>query len=173
MSNSPSLLGGSGSTIGKEAACRRRRHKRHGFDLWWGRSPAVGNGNLLQYSCLENPMDRRDWQATVHRVTKRQDWSGLACKGCCYTKSGKSLTLRWCTRTAYPVLIENRKVQQLLPETDIGTSSSEPSEMKVWIILPDTPFRSAEVIVKSAGNLEDLWQKSQIITIKFQPWDQV
>ena len=35
-----------------------------------GRSPGVGNGNQLQYSCLENPMDRGAWQATVHRVTK-------------------------------------------------------------------------------------------------------
>ena len=31
-----------------------------------------GNGNPLQYSCLENPMDRRAWQATVHGVTKSQ-----------------------------------------------------------------------------------------------------
>ena len=31
-----------------------------------GRSPGEGNGNLLQYSCLENPMDRGAWQATVH-----------------------------------------------------------------------------------------------------------
>ena len=34
------------------------------------RSPGEGNGNPLQYSCLENPMDRGAWQATVHRVTK-------------------------------------------------------------------------------------------------------
>ena len=33
-------------------------------------SPGEGNGNPLQYSCLENPMDRGAWQATVHRVTK-------------------------------------------------------------------------------------------------------
>ena len=33
-----------------------------------GRSPGGGPGNLLQYSCLENPMDRGTWQATVHRV---------------------------------------------------------------------------------------------------------
>ena len=32
----------------------------------WGRSPGGGNGNLLQYSCLENPMDRGAWRATVH-----------------------------------------------------------------------------------------------------------
>ena len=36
------------------------------------RSPGEGNGNLLQYSCLENPMDRGAWQATVHWVTKSQ-----------------------------------------------------------------------------------------------------
>ena len=35
-----------------------------------GRSPGEGNGNPLQYSCLENPMDREAWQATVHGVTK-------------------------------------------------------------------------------------------------------
>ena len=35
-----------------------------------GRSPGVGNGNPLQYSCLENPMDRGAWRATVHRVTE-------------------------------------------------------------------------------------------------------
>ena len=35
-----------------------------------GRSPGGGRGNPLQYSCLENPTDRGDWWATVHRVTE-------------------------------------------------------------------------------------------------------
>ena len=35
-----------------------------------GRSPGGGHGNPLQYSCLENPMDRRGWQATVPSVAK-------------------------------------------------------------------------------------------------------
>ena len=35
-----------------------------------GRSPGEGNGNPLQYSCLENPMDKGAWQGTVHRVAK-------------------------------------------------------------------------------------------------------
>ena len=35
-----------------------------------GRSPGGGNDNPLQYSCLENPMDRGAWQATVHGVKK-------------------------------------------------------------------------------------------------------
>ena len=37
-----------------------------------GRSPGEGNGNPFQYSCLENPMDRGAWRATVHGVTKSQ-----------------------------------------------------------------------------------------------------
>ena len=37
-----------------------------------GRSPREGNGNSLQYSCLENSMDRGAWQTTVHGVTKSQ-----------------------------------------------------------------------------------------------------
>ena len=38
--------------------------------LGWGESPGGGSGNLLQYSCQENPMDRGNWQDTVHRVAK-------------------------------------------------------------------------------------------------------
>ena len=38
------------------------------------RSPGGGHSNPLQYSCLENPMDRRAWWATVHRVAKSQTW---------------------------------------------------------------------------------------------------
>ena len=37
-----------------------------------GRSPGEGNGNPLQYYCLENPMDGRAWKATVHEVAKSQ-----------------------------------------------------------------------------------------------------
>ena len=38
-----------------------------------GRSPEERNGNSFQYFCLENPMDRGAWQATVHRVAKESD----------------------------------------------------------------------------------------------------
>jgi len=38
-----------------------------------GRSPREGNGNPLQYSCLENPMDRGAWWATVHGVSKESN----------------------------------------------------------------------------------------------------
>ena len=56
----------------KEPACQYKRCKRHGFNPWVGRNPRVGHGNPLQCSCLENPKDRRVWQATGLRVTQNQ-----------------------------------------------------------------------------------------------------
>ena len=53
--------------FGKELACNAGDL---GLILGSGRSPGGGNGNLLQYSCLENPMDRGAWQATVHGVAR-------------------------------------------------------------------------------------------------------
>ena len=47
-----------------------------------GGSPAVGNGNPLQYACLENSMDRGAWQSTVHGVTK--SWTQLS--ACAHTR---------------------------------------------------------------------------------------
>ena len=57
-------------TSGKEPACQCRRRKRHGLIPGLGRSPGGGHGNPLQCSCLENPMDRGAWRATVHRITE-------------------------------------------------------------------------------------------------------
>ena len=52
-----------------------------GFIPGLGRSPGRENGNILQYSCLENPMDRGVWQATVYKVTQNQaQLSNLAAK---------------------------------------------------------------------------------------------
>ena len=63
---------------GKESACNVRDL---GLISESGRSPGEENGNPLQYSCLENSMDRGAWRATVHRIAKR--WTQL-----------KQLTLR-------------------------------------------------------------------------------
>ena len=51
----------------KESACNARDL---GLTPGSGRSPGEGNGNPLQYSCLEIPMDRGAWQATVHGVAE-------------------------------------------------------------------------------------------------------
>ena len=55
------------SPVGKESACNAGDL---GSIPGSGRSPGEGNGYPLQYSCLENPVDRGAWQATVHRVTR-------------------------------------------------------------------------------------------------------
>ena len=55
---------------GKESACNARDTGDAGWIPGSGRSLGEGNGNPLQYSCLENPMDGEAWQATVHGVAK-------------------------------------------------------------------------------------------------------
>ena len=65
--------GFTGGLDSKESAC-------HAGDLGFipgsGRSPGEGNGNLLQYSCLENSMDRGAWWAIVHGAAK--NWTQLS-----------------------------------------------------------------------------------------------
>ena len=62
-------MGFPGGSDGKESACNVGDL---GSIPELGRSPGGGHGNPLQYSCLENPMDRGAWRATVHGVTKSQ-----------------------------------------------------------------------------------------------------
>ena len=55
---------------GKEPNCQCRRLKRCRFDPWVGKSPGGGHGNSLQYSCLENPMDKGARPAAVEWIAK-------------------------------------------------------------------------------------------------------
>ena len=60
---------------GKEFACQCKKSKRHTSSIpRSGRSPGEGNGNLLQYSWLENSLDRGACRATVYGVTKSRTW---------------------------------------------------------------------------------------------------
>ena len=66
-------LGSPGGSDGIEFACNAGDpHTVPGL----GKSPGEGNGNLLQYSCLENSTDRAAWWATVHGVAK--SWTRLS-----------------------------------------------------------------------------------------------
>ena len=65
--DAPGLPGG---LNGEELACQARDA---GLIPGSGRSPGGGHGNPLQYSCLENPMDKGAWRAAVHGVTKESD----------------------------------------------------------------------------------------------------
>ena len=67
------MMGFPGGSDGKESACNAGDP---GSTPGLGSSPGEGNGNSLQYSCLENPMDGGAWRATVHRIAKIQTrWS--------------------------------------------------------------------------------------------------
>ena len=61
------VLGFPGGSVGKESACNAREL---GSIPGLGRCPGEGHGNPIQYSGLENPMDREAWKIIAHRVTK-------------------------------------------------------------------------------------------------------
>ena len=63
-------LGSTGGSDGKESTCNAGDL---GLIPGLGKFPGGGNGNPLQYSCLETPMDRGAWKATVRGVLKSQD----------------------------------------------------------------------------------------------------
>ena len=65
-------LGFPGGSVGKESAYNAGDM---GLIPGSGRSPGKGNGNPLQYSCPENPMDRRAWWATVHGIMSQTQLS--------------------------------------------------------------------------------------------------
>ena len=56
--------------VGKESAFKAEDAGDAGLISGLGRSPGEENGNRLQYSCLENPMNRGDWRVTVNGVAK-------------------------------------------------------------------------------------------------------
>ena len=68
------FFGGGGSVV-KNLPASARDAGDMGSIPGSGRSPGGGNGNPLQYSCLENPTDRGAWLATVHEVAK--SWTKL------------------------------------------------------------------------------------------------
>ena len=88
-----------------------------------GRSPGEGNGNRLQYSCLENPMDRRAQQAMVHSVAKNQTqlkWLSTHAHIIVHTASQQL----YCLSISIP-LLQRRK-----PRVD--TASLENDQRSLW-----------------------------------------
>ena len=66
-----------------------------------GRSPGGGNGNPLQYLCLNNPMDRGAWWATVHSIAEESDMTERLNKQCahlCVNKNSHNCALAACTQ---------------------------------------------------------------------------
>ena len=67
-----------------------------------GRSPRVGNGNPFQYSCLENPMDRAAWWATICSVTKSQTQLKHLSMNSGYRIRKETVSSRCCYDLPYP-----------------------------------------------------------------------
>ena len=86
-------VGFPGGTSGKESRCRCERHERHGFIPGLGRSPREGSSNPLQDPCLESPMERGAWQATVHTVAK--SWMQLSTHPHTHTHRVVSRRISW------------------------------------------------------------------------------
>ena len=68
--DNPNTAGFLGGSVIKNLPANAREARDAGSIPGLGRSPGEGHGNPLQYSCLENPMDRGAWWATVHGVAK-------------------------------------------------------------------------------------------------------
>ena len=117
-----------------------------------GRSPGGGNGNLLQYSCLENPMDRWAWQGTVCKVTQSQTrlkWLGSSSSSQGYGFSSSHVGMweldykkswvpkNWCFWT---VVLEKtlespldyKEIQPVYPKGDQSSIFTERTDAETW-----------------------------------------
>ena len=102
----------------KESVCNAGVARDTGSIPGLGRFPGGRHGNSLQYSCLENPMDRGASWATSHRVANRHNWSNLArihvqryfwlsygrdSTVFCEERPGMLLNIQWCSKQNYLV----------------------------------------------------------------------
>ena len=106
------IMGFPGGASGKDPACQCRYLLRDTKSIpELGRSPVGSQSNPLQYSCLENPMDRRAWLAMVQRVTK--SWTQL-----------KQLHTHTCLHHHSVIQSSSLKILCALPIYPINTSQS-------------------------------------------------
>ena len=85
-------MGFPGGSDGKEFACNAGVPA---LILGSERSPGEGNGNPLQYSCLENSMDRGTWQATAHGVAKKSNTTERLTFGKILFKRNSTFAVGW------------------------------------------------------------------------------
>ena len=119
---------------GKESTCNAGATGNAGLIPELGRSLQGGYGNLLQYSCLENPMDRGAWQATVHGVTKSRTWlkwlSMHACTSCISERRNEEDVLEFqrlegLTSQRDPALVASFKVTKMTGVKKEGQRTTE------------------------------------------------
>ena len=113
-----------GGSDGKESTCNAGDL---GLILGWGRFPGEGKGNPLQYSCLENPMDRGVWWVRVHGVTKSQ------------TRLSDSYTHIHigtpCGSTSYILVLHTPQIQGDRSSCTWDPSESRPVYLFIWLFI--------------------------------------
>ena len=87
---------------GKERVCNARAEGDAGLIPGSGRSPGGGDGNPLQYSCLENPVNRGAWQAIANRDPKLLTRSDLVCTHMLLVTGGVGLVAKSCLTLVTP-----------------------------------------------------------------------
>ena len=99
-----------GGTVVKNPPANTGDTREAGSIPGLGRSPGVGNGNPLQYSCLENSVDRGDWWATVYVVTKSRtqlsDWAQQL-----------TIHIQHCISLKWPLLFMAHEIIELIYQT--------------------------------------------------------
>ena len=103
-------VGFPGGTRGKESAFQSRRHKRCGFSLWMGNG--VGNGNPIQYSCLENSMDRGPWPVQFSSVSQLFVSDSLQPHGLQHTRPP-------CPSPTYRSLLKLMSIKSVIPSNHL------------------------------------------------------
>ena len=100
-----------------------------GLILELGGFPGQGQGNPLQYSCLENPMDREAWQAMFHRVTQSQTWMkrlGTQAPRELSSTKKERVTSKWLEE-------EGKKNEEHKSNTEEWRNGAEVGELKVGV----------------------------------------
>ena len=121
---------------------------------WSGRSPGEGNDNPLQYSCLENPMDRGAWRATAHRVSKSRT----------RLKQWSTHTRRW-AKTRGTMRLWKRNVSPALEYLRwCGMAPFPQASSRIWVGFP--------LAAVGWGHQENILPSSLLCKLGLWNWDQ-
>ena len=103
-----------GGTVVKNLPASAEDANDLGFNLWVRKTPKVGNGDPLQYFCLENSMDRGAWRATVHGVAESHMTELLSTHIHIFLEGHYSITVTPKHRTLSSLVNKGRKSKFLI-----------------------------------------------------------
>ena len=151
---------------GKEPACQHKRHKRHQFDPWVEKSPGLGNGNPLQYSCLENPHGQRSL-AIVHGVTKSWTWLKRLS-----TQHSTDFNSMWTESfQIYKLGLEKAEEPEIKLPTSIGSRKKQENSRKTFAQL--TMPKPLTVWITNSGKFLKRWEYQTTLPVSWETCMQI